>query len=61
MLEERYLLLGLNALSRAHQTNYFTDGHRGAAIVAAHYLWREVDVDKGVADVLRTVDSMPLK
>ncbi len=34
----RLILLGLNALARAHEMNYFTDGHRGAAIVSAHLL-----------------------
>ena len=29
MLSDRYLLLGLNALSRAHELSYFEDGHRG--------------------------------
>ncbi len=36
--DQRLLLLGLNALARAHELNYFTDGHRGAAIVAARLL-----------------------
>jgi hypothetical protein len=36
MLEESYLVRGLNALSRAHETNYFRDGHKGAAIIAAY-------------------------
>lgn len=52
MLDERYLILGLNALSRAHASDYFVDGHRGAAIIAAHYLCRENDVEVGVADIL---------
>ncbi len=28
MLANDYLLLGLNALSRAHELSYFLDGHR---------------------------------
>jgi hypothetical protein len=52
VLEDRYLLLGLDALSRAHETDYFADGHRGAAIIAAYYFCREVDVEDGVADVI---------
>lgn len=35
---QRLVLLGLNALARAHEMNYFTDGHRGASLVAAHLL-----------------------
>ena len=38
MLDERLLLLGLNALARAHKLDYFADGHRGAGMVAAHLL-----------------------
>ena len=36
--DNRLVLLGLNALARAHEFNYFTDGHRGAAMVSAHLL-----------------------
>jgi hypothetical protein len=32
------VLLGLNALARAHERDYFADGHRGASMVAAHLL-----------------------
>jgi hypothetical protein len=55
MFQEDYLLRGLNALSRAHETDYFADGHRGAAIVAAYYVCREVDVEDGVAEVIRAM------
>lgn len=44
--DERLLLLGLNALARAHEMNYFTDGHRGAAMVAAHYLCVDNHLDE---------------
>lgn len=36
--DERLLVLGLNGLARAHEMDYFADGHRGAAMVAAHLL-----------------------
>ena len=36
--EKRLVLLGLNALARAHEMNYFTDGHRGASLVSAHLM-----------------------
>lgn len=39
--EKRLVLLGLNALARAHEMNYFADGHRGGALVSAHLLCRE--------------------
>ena len=43
---ERLLLLGLNALARAHQLDYFADGHRGAGTVAAHLLCTENALDR---------------
>ena len=46
----RHLLLGLNALSRAHELEYFADGHRGGAIVSGVYLCRENEVEAGVAE-----------
>ena len=42
----RLLLLGLNALARAHEFDYFVDGHRGAGIVAAHLLCQHGDLDE---------------
>jgi hypothetical protein len=46
MSEEHLLLLGLNALARAHTLDYFADGHRGAAMVAAYLLCENNDLDK---------------
>ncbi len=43
---QRLVLLGLNALARAHEKDYFTDGHRGAALVAAHLLCVENNLDE---------------
>ncbi len=39
--EKKLVLLGLNALARAHEMSYFTDGHRGASLVSAHLLCQE--------------------
>lgn len=39
--EQRLVLLGLNALARAHQGSYFSDGHRGASLISAHLLIEE--------------------
>ena len=50
MPDESYLVLGLDALSRAHAMDYFADGHRGAAIISAYYLCREHPVEDGVAE-----------
>jgi hypothetical protein len=39
--EKRLVLLGLNALARAHELSYFNDGHRGASLISAHLLIEE--------------------
>jgi hypothetical protein len=39
--EKRLVMLGLNALARAHEMSYFADGHRGASLVSAHLLCEE--------------------
>ena len=52
MLDNRYLLYGLNALSRAHKFNYFLDGHRGGAIVSGVYLCRQNEVEAGVPAIV---------
>ncbi len=39
--EKRLVLLGLNALARAHEKNYFANGHRGASLVSAHLMCTE--------------------
>jgi hypothetical protein len=43
--DKRLVLLGLNSLARAHEMNYFTDGHRGAAMVSAHLLCVDNNLD----------------
>ncbi len=44
--EMRLVLLGLNALARAHQMNYFNDGHRGAAMISAYFLCVDNHLDE---------------
>src|SRR5262245_36608764 len=39
--EKRLVLLGLNALARAAELDYFVDGHHGASLVSAHLLCEE--------------------
>jgi len=46
MQNERLILLGLNALARAHEMDYFVDGHRGAGTVAAYLLCQNNNLDK---------------
>ena len=36
--QRRLIQLGLNALARAPQQNYFADGHRGASLISAHFM-----------------------
>ena len=55
MLDNQYLLHGLNALSRAHEFKYFDDGHRGAAVIAGVYLCRENKVEAGVAETVAAI------
>ena len=47
--DKRLVLLGLNALARAHEFNYFNDGHRGASLVAAHLLCVDNQLDDRAA------------
>ena len=44
--DKRLVLLGLNALARAHEMDYFADGHRGAAMVSAHLLCVDNHLDQ---------------
>ncbi|TWT95035.1 hypothetical protein [Neorhodopirellula pilleata] len=44
--QKRLIDLGLNALARAPERNYFADGHRGASMISAHLMC----VDNGLDD-----------
>jgi len=44
--DKRLMLLGLNALARAHELDYFVDGHRGASLVAAHLMCSDNHFDE---------------
>ncbi|WP_182867323.1 hypothetical protein [Stieleria mannarensis] len=46
LVEKRLVRLGINALARAPEMNYFADGHRGAAMISAHLMC----VDNGLDD-----------
>lgn len=59
MLTPAHLVLGLNALSRAHTGDYFADGHRGAAMIAAYFLCRREEIEPGATRVIaRLVDQI---
>ncbi|EMI18292.1 putative secreted protein [Rhodopirellula maiorica SM1] len=47
--QKRLVLLGLNALARAPEMNYFADGHRGAAMISAHMMCVDNDLDDAAA------------
>jgi hypothetical protein len=58
MLHRSHLIRGLDALSRAHASDYFGDGHRGAAIIAAYFLCAEEPVEAGVTELIaETIDD----
>lgn len=55
--DKRLVLLGLNALARAHEMDYFADGHRGASLVAAHLMCDENDMsDEARARIVELFD-----
>jgi hypothetical protein len=43
--EQRLVELGLNALARAPEQNYFADGHRGASMISAHLMCADNGLD----------------
>jgi hypothetical protein len=51
-MDGSYLLMGLDALCRAHASDCFGDGHRGASVIAAFYLCRENEVEAGVPEAI---------
>ena len=44
--EKRLVELGLNALARAPELNYFADGHRGASMISAHMMCADNELDE---------------
>ena len=55
--DKRLVLLGLNALARAHEMDYFADGHRGAGMVSAHLLCIDNNLDEQAASrIVELVD-----
>ena len=49
LTEKRLVLLGLNALARAPEMNYFADGHRVAAMISAHLMCVDNQLDDAAA------------
>ncbi len=48
--EKRLVELGLNALARATDRSYFADGHRGAAMISAHLMCVDNDLEEATAN-----------
>lgn len=44
--EQQLVRLGINALARAPEMNYFADGHRGAAMISAHLMCADNHFDE---------------
>lgn len=56
--EKRLVLLGLNALARSHELDYFADGHRGAAMISAYYLCVDNQLDpQATGRIVELVDE----
>lgn len=53
MLDDSYLILGLDGLSHAHGAQHFRDGHLATAVIAACYLCRENGLDDATQDLIR--------
>jgi hypothetical protein len=49
LVEQRLIRLGLNALARSPEMNYFADGHRGASMISAHLMCVDNDLDDAAA------------
>ena len=51
----RLIELGLNALARSHEMNYFADGHRGASMISAHLLCVDNNLD---SETVRRINQL---
>lgn len=54
MLDQHYLIRGLDCLSNAHGANYFSDGHLGASVIAAYYLCHENSLDENTQNAIKS-------
>jgi len=50
LTEKKLVQLGVNALARAPEMNYFADGHRGAAMISAHLMCVDNEFDDAAAN-----------
>lgn len=55
---EKLVELGLNALARSPERNYFNDGHRGASLISAYLLCHDNQLDdKAAARIVELFDA----
>ncbi len=47
--DKQLVRLGINALARSPEMNYFTDGHRGAALISSHLMCVDNRLDDAAA------------
>ncbi len=59
MLDQSYLVRGLDLLCRAHTTDYFRDGHKGGAIISAYFFCAEEAVEEGVSELIAEMINGP--
>ena len=55
MTDDRPLWLRLKALCRAHERDYFADGHRDGAIISGVYLYRKNEAEPDAANTIATI------
>lgn len=48
--QEHLVRLGINALARSPEMNYFADGHRGAAMISAYLMCKDNSLDEQAAN-----------
>lgn len=48
--DSRLVRLGINALARSPEMNYFADGHRGAAMISAHMMCLDNKFDEAAVE-----------
>lgn len=58
MLDNSYLIMGLDGLSHAHEHRYFEDGHLATSVIAAYYLCHENQLIEHTQNVIKArIDS----
>ncbi len=61
MLDDTYLILGLDGLSHANGPDYFRDGHLAASVIAAYYLCHENSLGEHTQDAIKSIIDRELR